>query len=436
MNYDNAMDSYKERYQYNPNVSAPQFCRDITFQVTEKCNLQCTYCYQTNKSPKVMSWETAKACVDLLFRMWEEDDPNGFINKKTEFLVLDFIGGEPMLQVGLMDRICDYFMQKALSINPRWAETFMISMASNGTIYFTPEVQAFLRKWDRRLSYSVSMDGQKEMHDACRVFPDGSGSFDMAKAAQDDYNAHHYTSSGTKATISWQNMPFLDTTIKYYVDQGYKRIHANTVYEENWTPEQAAFFYTKLKQIADFLLSLDGKVEISLFDERMFHPRDDMEQTWCGGYDSMLAFDTEGNCFPCIRYMDSSLDGKAPPVIIGDAWNGLWKTPEQKHFHDCLSCVTWTSQNDEECLNCLIAQGCADCAAESYQYHGCFNKRHKEGSCWVHRARALANVYYWNSLWRQQGEAKRFKRYLPDDIALQIISKEELEMLNSLENKE
>ena len=147
----------------------------------------------------------------------------------------------------------------------------------------------------------------------------------------------------------------------------------------------------------------------------------------------MLAFDTEGNAYPCVRYMESSLGSDAPPVIIGDAWNGLWITKEQQHCHECLAAVTWTSQNDDECINCPIAEGCADCAAQSYQYFKCFNKRHKMGSCWVHRARSLANVYYWNKLYKQQGSEERFKRYLPDEIALQIISKEELDYLNELE---
>lgn len=436
MEFDNALDLYQQRYRDREESLAPQFCRDITFQVTEACNLKCTYCYQTNKSPKVMSWETAQACVDLLFTMWEEDDPDGFINKKTEFVILDFIGGEPTLQTELMDKICTYFMDRALAEIPKWAETFMISFATNGTTYFNPDVQAFIKKWNHRLSLSVSIDGPKEMHDACRVFPDGRGSFDLAKAAQDHYNSTHREPLGTKATVSWENMPFLDTTIQYYIDQGYKQIHANTVYEENWTPEQAKLFYEKLKKIADILLKNNGDIKISLFEETFFCPRQDPTQTWCGGYDSMLAFDTEGYAFPCIRYMDSSLDGKAPPVIIGDAWNGLWKTPQQKCIHDCLACITWQTQNDEECLNCPIANGCADCAAESYQYHGCFNKRHKEGSCWVHRARSLANVYYWNKLYKQKGLSQHFKRFLPDDLALQIISPEELEMLNKLEKEE
>lgn len=147
----------------------------------------------------------------------------------------------------------------------------------------------------------------------------------------------------------------------------------------------------------------------------------------------MLAFDTKGDMYPCIRYMESSLGSDAPPVIIGDAWHGMYYTKEQQEIHKCLACTTWWSQNDEECRNCPIAQGCADCAAEGYQHFGQFNKRHKLGSCWVHRARSLANVYYWNMLYRQNGLPDRFHRYLPDDIALQIISPEELALLNKLE---
>ena len=31
------------------------FVRNITFQVTENCNMACTYCYQHDKTPKMMT---------------------------------------------------------------------------------------------------------------------------------------------------------------------------------------------------------------------------------------------------------------------------------------------------------------------------------------------------------------------------------------------
>ena len=40
--------------------------RVITFQVTDSCNLACTYCYQINKSTRVMKFEYAKKLIDML----------------------------------------------------------------------------------------------------------------------------------------------------------------------------------------------------------------------------------------------------------------------------------------------------------------------------------------------------------------------------------
>ena len=40
--------------------------QSLTFQVTDDCNLACTYCYQTCKGKRRMSFETAKKAVDML----------------------------------------------------------------------------------------------------------------------------------------------------------------------------------------------------------------------------------------------------------------------------------------------------------------------------------------------------------------------------------
>ena len=48
----------------------------------------------------------------------------------------------------------------------------------------------------------------------------------------------------------------------------------------------------------------------------------------------------------------------------------------------------------------------------------------------------VPNVYYWNMLYRQNNMPCRFHRNLPDDIALQIISPEELAFLDKLESIE
>ena len=65
-------------------------------------------------------------------------------------------------------------MDKLIELDHPWAMKTMFSICSNGVLYRDEKVQAFLRKWANRLSFSVTIDGNKELHDSCRVFPDGS----------------------------------------------------------------------------------------------------------------------------------------------------------------------------------------------------------------------------------------------------------------------
>ena len=54
-----------------------------------------------------MTLETGKKAVDYLLNLYESDDSD-FINKHTRGIILDFIGGEPLLEAELIEQICDY----------------------------------------------------------------------------------------------------------------------------------------------------------------------------------------------------------------------------------------------------------------------------------------------------------------------------------------
>lgn len=406
--------------------------REVTLQLTEACNLACTYCYQIAKTPKVMSWNVAKRIIDFLFELSETDN-DSCININTPWLVLDFIGGEPLLQTELMSKICHYFVTTAVLKKHRWATHFSISISSNGTLYFDEKFQQFLKDFEGHISFSVSIDGDQETHDKCRIYPDGCGSFCDAKCAQDDYRKTHSEELwGTKATIARANLPYIDSIIKYFASEGYKQINANTIYEEDWNVDDAKLYYNKLIEIADFSLELPEEIQITLFSPNFFVPRNPEDgQTWCGGYNSMLAFDTEGNAYPCIRYMPSSLGCDVPAIVIGNCWDGLYTKENEIETKRIMDATTWLTQNTEECLTCPIATGCADCAAWSYQAKGKLGVRDMS-SCIMHKARSLANVYYWNKLYLKYGEKRVFEMHLPEEEALKIIDQETLNMLLKL----
>ena len=396
--------------------------RVITFQVTEDCNLRCTYCYQGAKTKRKMTLETGKRIVDLILE--NNDKLDAYIaSRDIAGVTLDFIGGEPFLEVELIDSIMDYFVERAFELQHPLATRFKISISTNGTLYFSEPVQRFIQKWHRHLSLSVSVDGNKALHDACRVFPDGSGSYDLALAAALDYRAK-YGYIGSKMTIAPGNVAYIADAVGEMLDNGYSEIFLNCIFEEGWTIDHARTLYKQLKALADRLLATDDPAYLSIFDDWIGHPMsEDDNQNWCGGTGSMLAFDPDGKAYPCIRYMPSSLNGQQPPLTIGNLEDGVCVCERDCQTACMLNSITRRSQSTDACWNCPIASGCAWCSGYNYQVFGTPNKR-ATFICVMHRARVLANCYYWNSLYRQQNLPTRYALDIPELWGREIVGDE------------
>ena len=44
----------------------------------------------------------------------------------------------------------------------------------------------------------------------------------------------------------------------------------------------------------------------------------------------MIAIDYQGNFYPCVRYMESSLNGKQKPLNVGNIATSFFNTDEEK----------------------------------------------------------------------------------------------------------
>lgn len=413
----------------NPDWDADSV-RNITFQVTEKCPLQCTYCYQQNKTMSSMTIDTARDCVNLLFKMWENNDPNSFINKNTKALIFDFIGGEPFSNINVIEFICDYFFNRCLNLQHPWLPYFRISIISNGELYFTQPVLNFIDKWNDFLSFGITIDGPRDLHNLCRVNKNGVGNFDKASLALSHYSSRYNKVLNTKVTISPENLPRLSEIASFFYDKGFKQVHANPAFEPEWTIEHAQIYYKQLKEIADFALAHED-IEFSFFNKENFCPlSEEYDNVYCGGNGAMIAFDPQGDIYPCVRYMNSSLNGAAEPLKIGTK-EGWCETEEQKEIVQQLKSITRKSESTDECFNCSIAKGCGECLAWNYQSSGKLNQRNTN-ICWMHRAASLANCYYWNMYFRQHNESTRFALNLEEELAIKIISRYEYLTLQTL----
>lgn len=254
---------------------------NATIQVTDSCNLACTYCYQINKKKHIMDSETGKEFIDML--LLGTKGVKEYLGQ-IDGLILEFIGGEPFLAIDLIEELTDYLIDKMIELNHPFLDKYRISICSNGVLYFDPKVQAYIKKHFNHLSFNISIDGNKELHDACRIFPDGSGSYDIAIAG-----VKHYTDSlggimGSKMTLAPQNIDKTFEAVKNLIGLGYKEINLNCVFEEGWTAEHAKILYNQLKWLSDYMIDngLTEDVYVSMFEQRFFRPMSpEQNNNWC-----------------------------------------------------------------------------------------------------------------------------------------------------------
>jgi radical SAM peptide maturase (CXXX-repeat target family) len=368
--------------------------KTLTFVVTEDCNLACSYCYESKKGKgRAMSKGVAKKAVDSLLEggaISRYLDPDGDLRA----VILEFIGGEPLLQADLIGWICDYFRWRSWSLGHQ-LRSYMVSMTTNGVLYGSPEAQRLVAANKGRLSMTITIDGNKELHDACRRFPDGRGSFGAALEAAKLAKAQLGLKT-TKVTISPGNIRHLaDNVVWLFEGLGLETVFANPVFEDVWEARHARIYHRELIKLADWLLEGSRRAErsTSLFSEsigRPMPPEDDMN--WCGGTGLMLCVGTDGSLYPCLRYMSHSLSSGRAELKIGHVDAGIGSTPEEAAALRGLRSITRRSQSPEKCLSCQVASGCAWCSAHNYDVFGTAGKR-ATFICMMHKARVLANHY-------------------------------------------
>lgn len=377
---------------------------ELTFQITEDCCLACTYCYQHNKSKNKMTFDTAKKVIDKIL-----NDEYELINtKNTCGLIIDFIGGEPLLETDLIIQITDYYFNQAIQKQHEWLLKTKISICSNGILYFNPNFQKFLNKYNGFISFTISIDGNKDLHDSCRIDLNGQGSYDRAMEAVMHYRTHYNNYIGTKMTLAPENIFYLYDSITDLINKNFQLINLNCVFEDVWENYDTKIFYNELIKIADYLIdnSLYNKINLSIFDEDIGEAMTPEENTnWCGGClnndgkGSSFAVNHQGKFYSCIRYMDSSLNNKQPELPIGDINHDFSFTSEEKNNIQKLSDITRRSQSTDECFFCPVARGCSWCSAFNYEETGTPNKR-VIYICKMHKTRVLANLYYWNKIYK------------------------------------
>lgn len=386
---------------YNPNYNpgdsendairsrAVDDCRkSITFIVTKDCQLACRYCYLVGKNPYgKMSFETARKAIDYIL-----DDKSCTESDGVQF---EFIGGEPFIEIDLIDRISDYIKLKMYRMGHKWFDNYVFLFTTNGINYHSPKIREYIRKNRRHIEICMTIDGTRRKHDLNRIYKNtGKGSYEDVVRNVPLW-LQEFPGIHTKVTISSADIPYIKESVLHLYDLGIEGVMINCVFEDVWKDGDDKAFEAQLIELADAIID-NGLYEnhsCSFFDETIGKPLKD-DGNWCGA-GMMLSIDSAGNFYPCTRFADYSLR-KRRPVIIGNAEQGI----NQDLLRPYLTLMR-SVQSPRECMECEVASGCAWCQGENYDAADTetINQR-ATAICKMHKAQVRANNYYWNKLFK------------------------------------
>ena len=368
--------------------------KNITFIVTKDCQLACKYCYLIGKNDKErMSWDIAKKAIDYILTYENEF--------RQRSVIWDFIGGEPFLEIDLIDKICDYLKTEMFRLNHHWFNSYRFSFSTNGINYDSPKVQHFIEKNHEHLSIGITIDGTQRKHDLNRIWKGEKkerGSYvDVVRNIP--LWLSQFPSGATKVTISSDDIPYIKESVLHLYSLGIKEVNINVVFEDVWKDGDDVKFENQLISLADEIIDngLYHDYTCSFFAEHIGKPMDPINDNgnWCGA-GKMLAVDAAGNFYPCTRFAAYSLRDKEP-IIIGNVNDGI-----DKNLLRPFLTLDRTTQSPQKCIDCEVASGCAWCQGENYDAADSDTIFQRSTAiCKMHKARVRANNYYWNKLYRK-----------------------------------
>lgn len=344
--------------------------KSICLNVAHICNLACPYCFASGGNYKgkeaLMTSEVGRSAIDYLF-----DNSSG-----RRIVEVDFFGGEPLLNFGLIKELVEYGEKKAVEKNKaiKW------SMTTNGVL-LDKEVSEFLR--DHNVGTVLSIDGRKEVHDKNRYFKNKTGSYDKVvdnyqrfKEYSDDYVA--------RGTYTHENLDFYKD-IEVLKKLGFEHLSMEPVIGGDITFEDLPAIKESYSILADKYLDwIKEKKPLDFFHFNINlkgGPCIYKRITACGAGFEYLAITPVGDIFPCHQMIEN------PGLRLGNIMDGTFDQALSDKFSE---------------INIYTKDKCRNCWARFYCSGGCHSNNQKYGGsllspddlgCELQKIRLEAAIY-------------------------------------------
>ena len=330
----------------------------LCLHICHDCNLRCRYCFADEGAyhnvREMMSLETAKAAIDFLIR-----ESGG-----RKVLEVDFFGGEPLMNLGVIKETVAYAKAEAAKRGKR----FLFTTTTNGLL-LDDDAIAFLNA--EMENVVLSLDGRKEVHDAVRKTVSGKGSFDaviekIKKFVKIRGDKHYYV----RGTFTAKNLDF-SKDVLFLADEGFDSISLEPVVTDipdlQIREEHLHRIEREYETLCDEYIRREAEGKGFLF----FHFHVDLEGgpclakrvSACGAGNEYFSVVPNGDIYPCHQFagdkkwrMGSVFEGRLDPDIRG------------QFASSCL----FTRKKCGDCFAKFICSG--GCSANNYHYNGDINE--------------------------------------------------------------
>lgn len=310
---------------------------EYIIHLTEKCNLNCTYCYEKKRN-KDISFEDIKNLIDYE------------IKQNCNYSIIVFYGGEPLLKKDIIKETIKY-------INSKKCKTkFYYGITTNGTL-LDDEFINYMKN-NKFINIAYSIDGTQKTHDLNRLTIDGKGTFDIVERNAKNI-IKNFDSVVAMTVITKNNLKYLSENVDYLIELGFKYINLLFDYTQNWQNDDLIEIKNQYNQIANIYadkILKEYDVEIPLIDDKI---KSYIKEGYNCNSDCQFGMKTinvgtDGNFYPCMQFVNNE------KFIIGNCKDGIDTDAR-------INLIKNSKKENEICKTCSINKRCKHtCACRNY----------------------------------------------------------------------
>lgn len=341
----------------------------MCLHVAHDCDLRCRYCFASTGSfggaRSLMNLDTAKAAVDFL------------LSSDAAVYELDFFGGEPLLNMEVMEGTAAYARNRARDLGKK----INLTLTTNAYSLDQPTQE---RLTALALDIILSHDGREAVHSAMRPCPGGESSYHKITQNIQDIIPRLGERYYVRGTYTAHNLDFVQD-IKHWLALGFRRFSMEPVVAPPTTamalkPEDLSSLRQQYWQLAELALEQPFVFFHFLLDWQggQCGAR---RASGCGAGIEYVAVSPDGGIFPCHQFVGEE------SWQIGDVFTGITAPAIRDSF------MQVGIDAKSECQECWARYHCGGgCHANAWWANSQLDKPYELG-CQLLRIRTEAALY-------------------------------------------